>query len=134
MCYLSIFAGMTVFDQFFFSVFNHYKVKFKQKANTIAIGYTSILQISLLFLLGAFFTVFSLQMNLSTMSKEKTWSLFILIAIGVHFKNWLKYNGKGRKVLNAKMNKKKSPSHNIRLLFVLPVASIALGLIILQAL
>lgn len=125
---------MTVFDQFLFSIFNHYKVKYKQKANIIAIWYTSLLQISILFLLGAFFTVFSVQMNMTTMSKEKAWTLFILIAIGIHFKNWIKYNGKGRKVLNAKFNKKKSPNHNIALLFVLPIASIALGLIILQAL
>ena len=73
-------------------------------------------------------------MNMTVMSKTKAWTLFILIAIGIHFKNWIKYNGKGRKVLNAKLNKKKSPSHNIALLFVLPLASVLLGLVILQAL
>jgi len=125
---------MTVFDQFFFSVFNHFKAKYKQKANNIAIGYTSVLQISILFLLGAFFAVFSSQMNMITMSKEKAWFLFIVLAIGIQFKNWLKYNGKGRKVLNARRNKRKPTKHNIWLLFLLPLASVALGIIILQAL
>lgn len=125
---------MTVFDQFFYSIFNYFKAKYKQKANAIAMWYTSILQIAILFLLGAFFTVFWVQMNMSTMSTEKVWTLFILIAIGIHFKNWIKYNGKGRKVLNARFNKKKSPNYNIAILFLLPIASIVLGLIILQAL
>ncbi len=125
---------MTVFDQFFFSIFNHFKTKYKQKANAIAVYYTSILQIAIVFVLGAFFTVFSTQMNMSTMSKEKAWVLFVLIAIGIHFKNWIKYSGKTRMVLNAKLNKKKSPNHNVMLLFALPLACLALGLIILQAL
>ena len=62
---------MTVFDQYFYSMFSFYKKRYKQKANSIALGYVSILQISLIFLFGVFFAKFFSQMHMDTMSETK---------------------------------------------------------------
>ncbi|QCE41443.1 hypothetical protein [Psychroserpens sp. NJDZ02] len=122
------------FDQFFFTVFTAFKTKFKQKANTIALVYISILQIALCFLLGVFIATFLTKMNASTISSEKAWTLFVLSAMAIHFKNWLNYNGKARKVLNAKFNKSKTKKHSLIMLFSLPFVCLILGLILLQSL
>jgi len=124
---------MTVFDQFFYFIFTKYKARYKQKANTIALFYTSILQIALAFLLGCFFAAFFSQMHVNAMSSDKAWILFVIIALAIHFKNWISYNGKTRKVMNAKFNKKKAPKYNLALLLVLPFICIVIGLILLQA-
>ncbi|WGD35570.1 hypothetical protein [Olleya sp. YS] len=125
---------MTTFDQFFFSVFTTFKARFKQKANAIALVYISALQIALLFLLGVFFATFLDKMNVSTISSDKAWILFFISAVIIHLKNWLKYNGKTRKVLNAKYNRSKSKQHNIILLLCLPIVCVVLALILLQSL
>ncbi len=124
---------MTTFDQFFFTVFTAYKPRFKQKANSIALMYISALQIALFFLLGVFVATFLTKMNASTISSDKAWTLFVLSAFAIHIKNWLKYNGKTRKVLNAKFNRSKASSHNLMLLLSLPFVSLILGLILLQS-
>jgi len=46
---------MNYFNQLYLTVFSRFKGRFKQKANTIALFYTSVLQIALLFLGGVFF-------------------------------------------------------------------------------
>ncbi len=125
---------MTIFDKLFFSVFSQYKTRYKKKANTIALAYTSVLQITLLFLLGCFFAAFFSQMNYNAMSSEKAWIAFILLSIGVYFTNWLKYNGKTRKILNAKLNKKKTQQYNIKMLLALPFICVGFGFLFLQAL
>lgn len=125
---------MTIFDKFFFGMFLFYKSRFKQKSNTIALLYISLLQITLLFLLGCFFAAFFSQMHFDSMSSEKAWTVFILVSIGIHFANWIKYNGKTRKILNAKLNKKKTPQYNIYKLWALPLLCIGFGLLFLQAL
>lgn len=124
---------MTTFDQFFFSVFTTFKPRFKKKANSIALFYISFLQIAVLFVLGVFFATFLSQMNTSLMTSDNAWLLFVVSAIFIHFKNWLKYNGKTRKVLNAKFNRSKASTHHIGLLLVLPFACIILGLILLRS-
>jgi len=124
---------MTVFDQFFYFIFTKYKARYKQKANTIALFYTSILQIALAFLLGCFFAAFFSQMHVNAMSSDKAWILFVIIALAIHFKNWISYNGKTRKVMNAKFNKKKAPKYNLALLLALPFICLVMGLILLQA-
>ena len=98
---------MTTFDQFFFAIFSAFKPKFKQKANSIALIYISLLQIALLFVVGVFFVTFLSKMHVKTMSISNMWTLFIIFSIVLHLKNWMKYNGKSRKVLNAKFNKSK---------------------------
>lgn len=124
---------MTTFDALFFRFFQHYKTKKSKKANNIATFYITALQCSLLLLLGVFFAGFFRQMNVNTMSAPKAWTLFALVIIFLYFKNWMQYGGRKRKVLNAKMLKKKKVSHNIWLLWLLPVAILGLTYILYQA-
>ncbi|RKE98674.1 hypothetical protein [Ichthyenterobacterium magnum] len=124
---------MILSDQFFFSVFNHYKTRYKKHANTIAIAYITLLQSSLVLLLGVFFSVFLKQMNTTTMSSTKAWVLFFLTVLVIYFKNWLKYSGKTRKILNAKANKSKSQGFNIFALFLLPFGLIFIALLLLKS-
>lgn len=124
---------MTTFDQFFFAIFSAFKPKLKQKANSVALFYISMLQIALLFVTGAFLVTFLSKMHVKTMSTSKMWTLFIIFSIIIHLKNWMKYNGKSRKVLNAKFNKSKN-NYNTSILLLLPISCIILGLILLKSL
>ncbi|WOD44740.1 hypothetical protein [Hwangdonia lutea] len=124
---------MTVFDQFYYSIFSFYKKRYKQKANTLALMYVSVLQISLVFLLGCFFAAFFNQLHADTMSSTSAWTLFIIGSIGIHFKNWIQYTGKRRMMINAKMIKKKKPQTNIWLLWVLPFVVLGLAYVVFQA-
>lgn len=124
---------MTVFDQIFYFIFSKYKKQYKQKANNIALYYTTFLQITIAFLLGCFFAAFFSQMHVDAISGEKAWTLFIMLALAIHFKNWIGYNGKTRKIMNAKFNKKKAPSFNFGLLLALPFICVGMGILFLQA-
>lgn len=124
---------MTLFDTLFFSVFKHYKDAKNKKANQLATVYISVLQCALLLLLGVFFAGFFKQMNMTTMSQDKAIVIFILVSIFIFFKNWMQYAGQKRKVLNAKMLRKKTATYSIFMLWLLPVASIVLAIIIYQA-
>ena len=124
---------MNLSDTLFYNIFSHYKTKLKQKANNIAVVYITLLQVSLLLLLGVFFSGFFRQMNMVTMSSSEAWTLFTLAAIFIYFKNWMQYTGKRRMMINAKMNKKKSNTYNIYLLWLLPVAILGLTYVVFQA-
>lgn len=124
---------MTVFDQYYYSIFSFYKKRYKQKANTFALIYVSILQISLLLLLGCFFAAFLNQMHTNTMSSTKAWSLFAILSLAIHFKNWIQYTGKKRMMINTKMVKKNKPQTNVWLLWLLPIAILGLVYIVFQA-
>jgi hypothetical protein len=124
---------MTTFDILFFHFFQFYKTKKNKKANSIATFYITFLQSSLLLLLGVFFAKFFRQMHMDTMSSDKAWTLFVLIVIFIYFKNWMQYGGRRRKVLNAKMLKNKKITHNIWLLWLLPIAVLGLTFVLFQA-
>jgi hypothetical protein len=125
---------MNFFNQLYLTVFSRFKGRFKQKANTIALFYTSALQIALLFLGGLFFIKFLEQMKVVVMSGSNAWLLFIMTAVFIHFKNWVNYSGRKRRVLNAKLSNKKSLEYSLFMLIVLPVGIIGLALLMLQAL
>ena len=125
---------MNFFNQLYLTVFNRFKGRYKQKANSIALFYTSVLQIALLFLGGVFFIKFLEQMKVVVMSSSNTWMLFVLTAVFIHFKNWVNYSGRKRRVLNAKLSNKKDLGYATVILIVLPVAIIGLSLLMLQAL
>lgn len=124
---------MTTFDALFFHFFQYYKTKKSKKANNIATFYVTLLQCSLLLLLGVFFAGFFRQMNVATMSPQKAWTLFVLLVIFIYFKNWMQYAGKKRNVLNAKMLKKKKLSYNIWMLWFFPFAILGLSCVLFQA-
>jgi len=125
---------MNFFNQLYLTVFSRFKGRFKQKANTIALFYTSVLQITLLFLGGVFFIKFLEQMKVVVMSESNAWVLFIMTAVFIHFKNWVSYSGRKRRVLNAKLSNKKGLEYSLFMLIVLPVGIIGLALLMLQAL
>ncbi|MFD0834535.1 hypothetical protein ACFQ0I_02060 [Mariniflexile aquimaris] len=124
---------MTTFDILFYNIFTFFKPKYKQKSNGIAIVYISVLQCTLILLLGVFFAKFFSQMNIITMSKEKAWSIFILASAFVFFKNWMQYTGKRRMMINSKMTQKGKSPYNIWLLLLLPICVLVLAFILFQA-
>ena len=124
---------MSLSDQFYFNIFNYYKKRYKKLASRIATIYINILHVSVLLLLGMFFSVFFSQMNVNFMDSEKAWTLFIITAIIICFKNWIQYSGKKRNVMNAKISARKSKQYSIWLLWVLPILCVALSLILSRA-
>lgn len=125
---------MSIFDQFFYSCFNHYKPKHKQKANSIALFYISSLQCALLFFAGVAIGFFLKQMHSSTMASDKAWLLFVMGSSIIIFKNWIQYSGKKRKVMNAKNLKNNVQPYPIWVLWILLFGSIALSIIVFQRL
>ncbi|WJJ97269.1 hypothetical protein [Algibacter luteus] len=124
---------MSTFDALFFHFFQYYKSKKSKKANSIATFYLTLLQSSLLLLLGVFFAGFFKQMHVQTMTSVKAWTLFGLVVIFLYFKNWIQYSGKKRKVLNAKVLKNRKLYYNIWLLWLLPVVILGLTYVLYQA-
>lgn len=124
---------MTVFDQFYYSVFSFFKKRYKQKANGLALFYVSVLQMSLVLFLGCFFAAFLSKMQSNVISSNKSWTLFALFSIAIYFKNWMQYTGKKRMMINAKLIKKRKPITSIWLLMVLPCFVLALAYIVYQA-
>ena len=123
-----------MFDKLFFKFSDFYKSKYKAKANTIASLYITFLQISIVFLLGVFFSKFFQQMKVETMSSNKAWFLFVITSFGIYFKNWIQYAGKKLTVKKAKKKGVASgKSSNIIIYWLLPFGCIALGILILQA-
>ena len=120
---------MNFFNQLYLTVFNRFKGRYKQKANSIALFYTSVLQVALLFLGGVFFIKFLEQMKVVVMSSTNTWVLFIMTALFIHFKNWVNYSGRKRRVLNAKLSSKKDLGYSLFILMALPIAIIALSVL-----
>jgi|TARA_B110000090_G_C12950804_1_gene281043 hypothetical protein len=125
---------MNYFNQLYRTVFNRFKGRFKQKANTIALYYVSVVEIALILLLGVFFIKFLDQMKVVVMSGSNAWLLFVMTAVFIHFKNWVSYSGRKRRVLNAKLSNKKGLEYSLFILIVLPIGIIGLSLLMLKAL
>jgi hypothetical protein len=117
-------------DTFYISVFNYYKKRFKKRTIAIALFYINVLEISIYLALGSFFLAFANQMKIVTMSLQKFSLLFGLVSIFIVFKNWMRYNGKKRNILNAKPKVK----YSISIIWLLPFACIGLAFILLQVL
>ncbi len=122
-----------MFDNIFYSVFNHLKPRFGQKANNLAILYISILQLLMILVLGVFLKAFFSNMNSNFLSEEKFLILFIIAAIFIFFTNWIQYSGKKRKVKNSKVHQTKEKAFSVYGLILFPVGCIVLLLILDQA-
>ena len=116
-------------DNYYISVFNHYKKTSGKKSLSIALFYIIILELSIILALAAFFLAFASQMKMDLMSSTKFWVIYSLIALFIIFKNWMRYNGRKRTVLNAKSKRNET---SIYLLWLLPVGCFILALILLQ--
>ena len=125
---------MNYFNKLYLTVFSRFKSRFKQKANTIALFYVSLVEIGLTLLIGVFFVKFLDQMKVVIMSGSNAWLLFIMTALFVHFKNWINFSGRKRRVLNAKLSNKKELQYSLFILIVLPLGIIGLSLLMLKAL
>ena len=125
---------MNYFNKLYLTVFSRFKSRFKQKANTIALFYVSLVEIGLTLLIGVFFIKFLDQMKVVIMSGSNAWLLFIMTALFVHFKNWVNFSGRKRRVLNAKLSNKKELQYSLFILIVLPLGIIGLLLLMLKAL
>ncbi len=123
---------MTFFDTAFYRVFKYYKNNPKLNANAIAIYYITSLHLSLLCLIGAFLMLFLNELNVSPLSSDKAWMLFIITAIIIYFRNWIQYSGKKRTILNVKLRQSKDETTSIWLLWSLPIVCIGLTLVILE--
>lgn len=122
---------MTIFDQLFFNSFNYYKKgTYKKKANTIAIYYITLVQASLLLVLGVFFAEFFHQMHVATMSTTNAWVLFVIVLMFLYFKNWIQYSGKKRKILNA--NQTKKSNYSVFTLWLIPIVAVFLAALFLR--
>ena len=117
-------------DKFYISIFNYYKKSLGKKSLRLALFYINLLELAIILALGAFFMAFANQMKLSVMSNTKFWILFVIVSLFVIFKNWMRYNGKKRNVLNAKS---KSKTYSIYLLWLLPVGCFIVAYVIMQA-
>jgi len=140
------------FDNYYISVFKHYKKSLGKRSlnialfyitflelsfilalaaffKAIALFYITFLELSFILALAAFFMAFASQMKMSLMSSTKFWVLYVLIALFIIFKNWMRYNGKKRNILNAKFKRNDT---SIYLLWLLPLGCFAIALILLQ--
>ncbi|WP_439152433.1 hypothetical protein [Winogradskyella sp.] len=117
-------------DSFYIVVFNYYKKSLGKRSLAISLAYINLLELSVLLALASFFMAFAVQMKMIVMSSTKFWVLFSLISVFVVFKNWMRYNGKKRNVLNAK---NKSKQHSIYLLWLMPLAFILIAVVLIQA-
>jgi Ca2+/Na+ antiporter len=124
---------MTFFNKIYLSIFYQLKDKYKQKANTIALWYTSILQITLLFLAGCFFATFLAQMNAQIIGQSKAITFFVIAALVIHFSNWMSYSGKQRKQMNATYIKQKNKHYDLKVLTAVPFIAVLFGFLLLQS-
>lgn len=125
---------MNYFNRLYLTTFNRFKARFRQKANTIALFYVSIVEIAIILLLGIFFIKFLDQMKVIIMNGTNGWLLFIILALFIHFKNWLSYSGRKRRILNAKLSIKKDLEFSLFVLISLPLGLLGLSLIMLEVL
>lgn len=125
---------MNYFNRLYLTTFNRLKVRFRQQANTIALFYVSIVEIAIILLLGIFFIKFLDQMKVIIMNGTNAWLLFIISALFIHFKNWLSYSGRKRRILNAKLSNKKDLEYSLFVLISLPLALLGLSLVMLEVL
>ena len=125
---------MNYFNRLYLTTFNRFKARFSQKANTIPLFYVSIVEIAIILLLGIFFIKFLDQMKVIIMNGTNGWLLFIILALFIHFKNWLSYSGRKRRILNAKLSIKKDLEYSLFVLISLPLGLLGLSLIMLEVL
>ncbi len=116
-------------DTFYITLLNYYKKRWGKTSLKIALFYINFLELAFILAFGAFALAFARQMKMMVLSSTKFWVVFGLVALFIIFKNWMRYNGKKRNILNAKL---KSQRRSIYLLWLLPLASLALALILLQ--
>ena len=116
-------------DSFYISIFNYYKKTLGRISLSIALVYINLLELSIILALSSFFLAFAKQMKIAVMSSTKFWVLIGVVTLFVIFKNWMRYNGKKRIILNAKTKPKNA---SIYLLWLIPLGCFTIAFILLQ--
>lgn len=127
---MRFFIFTLMFDLFYISLLNRLKSKFGHKSMTLAYHYINIVEIAFYSLIACFFAAFSSQLNFGKMDTDKAIILSVLFVLFIYMKNYMRYNGKRRNVLNAKSKRQKLQPWK---LIVLPLACILLSIIFYQA-
>lgn len=114
---------------YYISAFNVLKVRYGKKAINLALYYFTFLEFSIVFMLFCFFMGFARQFHLLNFPTNNVLTLGFLGIIGLLFKNWMKFTGKHRVILNAKRHS------NLKIwqLILVPLGCLTLGLVFLQA-
>ncbi|WP_299098396.1 hypothetical protein [uncultured Winogradskyella sp.] len=116
-------------DTLYITIFNYYKKTLGKNSLKIALIYINLLEISIILALSAFFMAFAKQMKMQIMSNTKFWAILTIVALFIVFKNWMRYNGKKRTILNAKSKRVKT---SILVLWLVPIACYLITFILLQ--
>ncbi len=96
----------------------------------LSLHYISLVEIAFYGLIACFFAAFSSQLNIGKISSEKAIILSVLCVLFIYLKNWMRYNGKRRNILNAKSKRQKLQPWK---LIVLPLTCMLLALVFFQA-
>ena len=123
---------MNISDRLYLSVFHKLKQYKPKRAALWAHLYVSLFQIGLCLVLGVFFTKFAKQMKLNVLDDTSLWIVSIGVVGFILFKNWMSYNGKKRAVLLSK-SIKRSKTHALMVLILIPLALFALAFILFKA-
>ena len=73
-------------DNYYITIFNHYKKRLGKRSLSIALLYINLLELSIYLAIGTFFLAFAKQMSTTTMSLTKFWILFVVVALFIVFK------------------------------------------------
>ncbi len=119
-----------MFDSFYIALLNLTKPKFGRKAVLLTLHYICLTEIAFYMLLACFFSAFASQLNIGKISSGKAIIISILCVLLIYLKNWMRYNGKRRNILNAKSKKHKLQAWK---LIAVPVACIIMAFIFYQA-
>ena len=120
---------MDFFDSLYLSVFQHIKQRKPKLAVRWSGLYVSIVQIALSLVLAVFFIKFTQQMKLNVLDDTSLSFVSIGIVGFILFKNWMSYNGKKRAVLMSKRSK----THSILVLILIPISLFSLAFILSKA-
>lgn len=123
---------MDFFDQSYILIREYYRPKYKQRANTFALWYVTILQVGLLLLLGVFLYFFLEEMRTVSVSEDKAWLFFWVFSIIIIVRNWLRYSGRQLKIRRAKNSLSYSPSFKIWQLLLLLIGLYCIPLLMLM--
>ena len=117
-------------DQYYFKVLNHYKSRFKSKAQNVALFYISLLQLSIITAIFTFTVLFLDQMNQIIASKSDLWNLLGVFSIVLTFRNWFYYTGKKGILIRSKIKNTKLKESSVWTLWLMPIILLILAVLI----
>ena len=128
---------MDFFDQIFYKVLTYYQDRAGKgqhaRAVSKAILYISLLEASLVFLLAALILKLVGRNYAFDLTAGKFWTSLILTSIGIYLFNVLQYNGRRRMKIKSRLIGRHKKTTQIIIFWVVPLALIALTLILLKA-